>query len=240
MKLPWDNIKLILALILILGLVAFTNHRNGERDVVVNESIMFENEEDLFINHQSVNKLLIQKTKHVRNLHKDALVLNKLEDTLNKHPMIQNAEVYLSVNGKLGVKIKQKTPIARVMADESFYIDDRGNRMPLSENYSARVILVTGKVVEKNYSSIQDLASFMLADDFLKKHFVEMHFKNEDEVVLKTRSLAYKVNFGTIENIKKKFRNYKAFYLKLKKDNTLGNFKTVNLEFNNQVVCTKK
>lgn len=240
MKWRWDNIKLTLGAIGVLGLFAFANTRNSERQLIVDDSITFENDTELYINHQSVNKLLIQKNKHVRNLKKDALDLKELENILDENPMIKKAQVYLTVNGELGVSIKQRKPIARVLANGSFYIDDEGEKMPLSENYSARVILVTGNVTKKAYPIIKDLVTYISADDFLKKHFVTVQIKSNDELYLVTRSQQYKVHLGTISNIEKKFRNYKAFYVKATKDKILDQYNLVNLEFNNQVVCTKK
>jgi fructosamine-3-kinase len=53
----------------------------------------------------------------------------------------------VSVDGVLKAVVEQKTPVARVFANEgSFYIDYEGNKMPLSANYTARVPLVSGEI----------------------------------------------------------------------------------------------
>lgn len=240
MKWHWDNIKLIMGLLVVGSLFAFTNQRNATRELRVEDAISFGEGTQLFINYQVVNKLLIQKGKHVRNLQKDALDLSKLEYILNTNPLIQKAQVYLAVNGQLGVRIVQKKPIARVIADGSFYIDDTGKMMPLSDNYSARVIVVTGNVTEKAFDALHELVTYMRQDDFLNKHFVEIQVQANNELVLVTRTHQYEVIFGTVSNKEKKFRNYKAFYQKIKKEQALARYSTVNLEFNSQVVCTKK
>ena len=46
--------------------------------------------------------------------------------------------------------------------------------------------------------------------------------------------------FGVRENLETKLKNLKAFYQKAKKDMMLDVYKSVNLQFDNQVVCTKK
>ena len=240
MNWPWDNIKLVSGLIGVFGLFAFANSRNAARQLIVNESIEFENNTALLISHQAVNKLLIQKNKHVRNLKKDALDLKELENILDENPMIKKAQVYLTVNGELGVNIKQRKPIARVLAIGSLYIDDEGKMMPLSENFSARVILVTGNVTEKTFPIINELVTYINADDFLKKHFVSVQVEDHNELYLQTRSQDYKVHLGSVLDLEKKFRNYKAFYAKAIKDQIVTQYSLVNLEFKNQVVCTKK
>ena len=46
-------------------------------------------------------------------------------------------------------------------------------------------------------------------------------------------------NVGTTKDLDKKMNNFKAFYQKAKKDKLLQTYKTVNLHFDRQVVCTK-
>jgi cell division protein FtsQ len=50
----------------------------------------------------------------------------------------------------------------------------------------------------------------------------------------------FEILVGYLENLDKKIKNLKAFYQKAKKDKVLDVYKTVNLQFDNQVVCTKK
>ena len=52
--------------------------------------------------------------------------------------------------------------------------------------------------------------------------------------------LEFEVIIGTPENLETKLKNLKAFYQKAKKDMMLDVYKSVNLQFDNQVVCTKK
>jgi len=54
------------------------------------------------------------------------------------------------------------------------------------------------------------------------------------------RLLDFEVLVGNIDNLEVKLKNLKAFYQKAKKDNMLDIYKSVNLQFDNQVVCTKK
>ena len=53
-------------------------------------------------------------------------------------------------------------------------------------------------------------------------------------------NIAVGLDIGTTDNAVLKFQNYKAFYQKIKQDSMLGNYKTVDLRFGNQVVATKK
>ncbi len=220
------------------GLYSFTSLRNETRKLT-SVDIEFEAGNNLFITHQSVNKLLIQNEDNVTSIAKERVVLNTLENALNANEMIQHAEVYLTVDGRLGAKIKQRTPIARVIKNRSFYIDLEGRVMPLSPSFSARVPMVTGTIDTKNVADIHTLAKYIYQDEFLKKNVTEIH-KAGNAFELRLRVDDFSVTVGKAEELEKKFNNFKAFYQKAMKDKNLDTYKKVDLQFNSQVVCTKK
>lgn len=237
MKINWNIVKVLSALLLAALLFGFTNQRNSQRKLS-GVDIHFASAGNLFITHETVNKLLIQNKGGVTGITKENLVLNTLESALNANQMIQNAHVYLTVNGQLGATIEQKTPIARVGGEQPYYIDANGLAMPLSTVFSARVPLVTGDVDDTNLAEVHKLAMFIYNDAFLSKNVVGIK-KNGKVFRLQLRVDGFTVTVGSAYNLPKKFNNFKAFYQKALKDNTLANYKEVNLIFDNQVVCTK-
>ncbi|WNH11299.1 cell division protein FtsQ/DivIB [Thalassobellus suaedae] len=229
-------------MIVLLGLVsflfAFASGRNMNRKVT-DPNVKFIGEDNLFITNETVSKLLIQNYGAVKNVRKEALDLNKLENALKSNPMIKTAEVYVAVNGLLKAKIEQKTPIARVSTNASYYIDDEGFYMPLSTNYSARVPLVTGYVEKNNLKNVYTVASKINGDDFLKMNVIEIHQSFNNKISLKLRQCKFLVQLGDVNLLDKKINNLKAFYQKKQKEKALNNYSKVNLQFDNQVICTK-
>lgn len=229
-------------MIVLLGIVgflfAFSSRKNAEREVS-KPNVKFVGENNLYITNEAVSKLLIQNYGGTKNIAKEALVLSKLENALNANPMIKTAEVYMTVNGTLKAEIEQKTPIARVLVKKPYYIDSQGFYMPLSNNYSARVPLVTGDVKKEDLSSIFIVANKIKHDDFLKKNVIEIHQNTNNKIQLKLRQCNFVVELGSVDFLDRKISNLKAFYQKNKKDQTLNNYSKVNLQFKNQVVCTK-
>ena len=220
-------------------LLAFSTQRNSER-FVSKIHINFLGDDNLFITRETVNKLLIQNNESVTSVPKEILDLNGLENALKSNPMIKTAEVYLTVSGEVQADINQRKPIARVSTNAAYYIDDLGAYMPLSKNYTARVPLVTGFVEKNNLGSIFTIANKIENDDFLKNQIVEIHQNQNLNMVLKTRMADFEIELGDLKHLDKKINNLKAFYQKAKKDKTLNTYSKVNLQFENQVVCTKK
>ena len=137
------NIQLFLMVILVVFLFAFTSKRNDSRKIVKTD-VQFVGDNNLLVTTEIVNKLLIDNSAIGKTVDKDKLDLNTLEKTINKHDMIEKSEVFVSIDGVLKAVVTQRTPIARYMGDESsFYIDSKGNKMPLSEIYAVRVPLVS-------------------------------------------------------------------------------------------------
>lgn len=239
MRVNWNILKMGLLFVLVVMLYAFTSNKNSRRKV---ESIRIEfiDYKYPFLTEENVSKLLIQKNNKLTGEPKDILDLNELEMALNDNPIIKNAEVYMSVNGELTAKIEQKNPIARVNTNASYYIDESGSYMPLSSNYSARVPLVTGQIEKNNLKYVFKVAKKVYEDDILNKHVVEIHQNSDNTISLKLRQNSFKVDLGEINNLDRKFGNLKAFYQKALRDNTLNSYSIVNLQFDNQVVCTKK
>ena len=238
MRVNWNYIKMPVTLILVVFLYAFTSGRNGVRKVST-PNVKFVGDNNLFITNETVSKLLIQNYPEVKNVSKETLDLNVLENALNSNPMIKSAEVYVAVNGTLNAKIEQKRPIARVSTNASYYIDDEGFYMPLSTNYSARVPLVTGYIEKNKLKNVYKVASKVNNDEFLKKNVFEIHQTINNIIYLKLRQCKFVVQLGNVKSLDKKINNLKAFYQKSLKEKTLNNYKKVNLQFDNQVVCTK-
>jgi len=238
LKINWNIIKFLVVTGLIVFLFSFSKQRNEVRKLS-NINIEFIGENALFITQNSVNKLLIQNNDSVTSIGKETLVLNKMEESLLKNPMIRNAEVYLTIDGSLGVKIEQRKPIARVLSSPDFYIDEDGTKMPLSAVHSARVPIVTG-TLNDDFEGITKLLLKINEDDFMKECVIGLQVEADETINLKIRKNDFKVLFGKPENIENKFQKFKAFYKLTKQDSLLSNYSLVNLRFNSQVVATKR
>lgn len=233
-----DIAKFLLLAVLTIFLFAFSAKRNNARNLK-DVAIKFDNAAYYLIAPTTVNKLLIQNTDTVTSIRKETLDLSVMERLLDSNPMIEKSEVFITVDGVLGVNIKQRNPIARVVGEVSFYVDDKGKAMPVSKEFTPRVPLISG-FSETNFEELTPLLLKIKNDEFMQKHVVGIHQDKQNEVALFFRKYDFKVLLGKPINIDKKFQNFKAFYQKTRQDSTIYNYKAVNLKFDSQVVATKK
>ena len=235
----WINIRLILIFGLIVALYSFTSIKNQNRKLS-KTMVQFVGENKQFLTRETVNKLLIENNSDIKTLTKVKLDLNKLEKIVNKNNMVEKSQVFLSIDGVLIAIVKQRTPIVRVINnDTSFYVDYQGNKMPLSDDYSARVPLVLGEINNNNSAELHTLFKYIYDDDFLKKNIIGIQLFNNGAIKLMNRNYNYEIDFGRSQNIEKKFNNYKAFFQKAVQDSSITKYKTITLRFTQQVVCTK-
>ena len=126
MKSKLGYIKFVLLLALMAFLYGFAEKRHSQRKLTGSE-VHFTDNENLYVTVDAVNKLLIQNEEANANLGQETLDLNKVETLLNSHDMIENAEVFLRLDGKLSAIVTQRKPIGRAVGNTSFYLDKRIN-----------------------------------------------------------------------------------------------------------------
>lgn len=232
-------IKAFIFILMIIGLFSFTYNRNLKRKIK-NIAINFEQGDNLFVTRKTVNKLLTQNLKLPQNVAKEKLNLKVLEQGILKNQMIENVDVYVDVNGDLSILVKQRNPILRIKSfDGNYYLDDKGKKMPLSTNFSARVPIVTGVDNQKDSDLVYRFYKQVMKDDFMKKQVVAITV-NEEEFFLKTRIGNHLIEFGKLQNVNNKIKKLKVFYQKVLADHSYDQYKKVNVKYNKQVVCTKK
>jgi cell division protein FtsQ len=232
-------IKSLLFILLIVGLYGFANHRNAIRKIVAIE-VEFEKGDNLFITRNEVDKLLIQSLGNVKNKTKESLFLKVLEQNIEQNDMVENAEVYVTIDGVLKTKVLQRKPVARIVVNgSSYYLDSKGKKMTLSKNYSARVPIVRGVLGDDDLENVYQFIQKVLKDDFMSKQIIGIQVKPKGSFDLKTRMGNQVIEFGKLENIEAKIKKLKAFYQKMEKDNSIDKYRKINIEFSKQIVCTK-
>jgi cell division protein FtsQ len=235
----WINIQLIAIILLVVFLYSFTSNRNQKRKIL-KPQIEINDNNTPFLTTAMVNKLLIDNFGGTLSIQKDGLDLKKIEQSINKHSMIDYSEVYMSVDGRLETLVKQKIPVARVFNENnSFYIDYKGGKMPLSTNFSARVPLVYGDIHNHYSKKIVALLQTIYNDDFLKKNIIGVRILEDGSLIMKNRNYDYDIIFGRTIHMERKWNNYKAFFQKAVQDTLIDSYQKINLKFTKQVVCTK-
>jgi len=230
-------LKILILLLLVSGLTAFSIIKNGDRNVNF-DRINYMDSDLKFISVKSVNKLLTQTDSNSSALLKRNLNLKKIEEIINDNAFIDFAEVSMDLVGEIGVKIIEKKPVFRVLNGE-YYIDTNGRKMPLSNLFSERIPLIISDVNSSDYVSLGSLGSFLINDDFLNAHITGLEII-DNNLFFHVRNFSYVITMKGFNQYKIRLNNYKVFYRSVINDSVLRDLSSINLNFNSQVIVEKK
>jgi cell division protein FtsQ len=171
----------------------------------------------------------------------------------------------MDVNGDIKINVTQRTPLVRIftMGGESYYIDTQSKLMPLSDKYTARVLIVNGNIHEpyarRNMFSVNEIAknaifsevsmlddiynmaTYITKDTLLNDLIHQLSINDDKEFEMYPSIGDHKIIFGDATGIAEKFEKLKIFYKEgLNKTDNWNKYTTINLKYKNQVVCTKK
>ena len=230
-------LKLLIMLFLVIFLTAFSTFKNGERKIDLN-TINYLDSNFNFVSFELVNKLLKQSDSISLNLLKRDLNLKEIERIINENAFIDSAEVSLSLDGEIGVKIIEKEPVFRVLSDK-YYIDPSGNKMSLSKIFSKGVPLIISDVDSTYLKDLGLLGNYIKNDIFFKDHISGLEII-ENEIYFYVNGYSYQIKIKDLDEFETSFMNYKAFFKSVEKDSVLTQLSSINLNFKNQVIVQKK
>src|ERR1700753_399424 len=99
-----------------------------------------------FIDKDEVDNILDVKSNALIGHKLEDINIHALENKLKANPFIEFAKVYADMNGVIQVEISQRQPIMHVINrfDQDFYLDQHGLKIPLSPDFTAKVLVATG------------------------------------------------------------------------------------------------
>ncbi len=163
-----------------------------------------------------------------------------IEEVLSKNPFIEKADVYVSGNAKLTAQITQREPVLRVISEgQNFYLDSKGDRMPVSRNHTARVHVLTGPMAAAHAEDVLELVLQIRQDELMNAFIEQLHFVAQGEIVLIPKVGSTQILFGKPERIAEKFENLKVFYSEVVAETGWYKYSTIDLRFRDQIICKK-
>ena len=177
--------------------------------------------------------------------------VERVERVLEKYPFVLDAEVYIDAENSVQIEIQQRIPILRIYdkMELSYYLDGEGNKLPLSKNFSPRLLIASGNIPpfipdfqerENNLlNATFDLAKKILASDFLLPLAEQIYINNKNEFILIPKLGKQKILLGEYEHIEDKLYNLEVFYKKALSQEGWTKHKTIDLRFKDQVIGVK-
>lgn len=188
--------------------------------------------------------------------------IDRIEKSLLDMPGVKNAEVFKYNSGVVQIDITQRKPIARVIMKGgliSFYLDEKGEKMPLSDNYVAKVPVFNGEIKEaRNRNSVSELyendslkaisvlddiyevAQLLEANEFMRAQIVQVYINQDNEMEMIPRVGNHRILFGDSKDADIKFKKMTRFYTEVINPKELNLYDTLNIKYINQIICSKR
>jgi cell division protein FtsQ len=177
-----------------------------------------------------------------------------LERALEEDLYVKNAEVVLTANSKIKIKIEQREPVLRIIDNmgAQYYLDIDGNRVPLSKHFVAtRTLVASGNIpphtpefLKKKRHLMKDLfelAQFIRAEEFWAAMIEQIYVNNRDEFVLVPKLGDQAIVLGKYDDsVEDKFRRLMIFYREGMNREGWQEYKTIDLRYRGQVVCERR
>ncbi len=239
MKKVLQILKWGMLLSLMVVVLSFTNQMQNKQMVFLNQ-INIEVSEDKFMTEQVALKYIEEQDFNFDSVALSNFYMNELEIAFLRHPAIKNAEVYSNQEGVININLQQRMAVVRIKTDNAdYYLDEQGMKMPLSSEYTPRVLVVTGEVNESKHLSVFSFIEIINKDIFWKSQITQVHFSN-NEVIIIPRVGSQKIHFGTLTDVNKKLGNLYQFYKQAMPVKGWQTYSEISLAYNNQIICTKK
>ncbi len=178
--------------------------------------------------------------------------LETLEAYLEHNHYVENAEVYVDLNSTLWIKIRQRSPLARVIDvdNQSYYISKEGDKMPVSRVFSSRVPVIsgyfkdngktTGMLEKEEAKKVYQLLVKIHNEAFLDALVEQIYVNKKGDLILIPKIGNVEIEFGPVERVEEKFRTLKTLYLEGMNGIGWNHCKSVSLKYKGQIVCKKK
>ncbi len=205
-----------------------------------------------FIECKEVDNIVASSEGQLVGRELKGINIHKLENALRANPFIEFAKVYADMDGVIRIQIRQREPVVRVInsANQDYYIDRNGLKIPVSPNFTARVLVANGNIME-GFAGEVDTLSTKLAKDIFKtalyiaqdtlwnEQIEQLYVNAKNDIEMIPRVGNQKIILGNADSLETKFANLLAFYKKAMPKVGWDTYKTINIKYANQVVCEK-
>lgn len=167
--------------------------------------------------------------------------LIEMERKLSGMSMVKNVVCFFENNGTLCIKVTQRKPVFRVKdVNNDYYMDTDRQRMPTSIRYSAYVPVVTGNVdFSFAENDLYDFIVYLQNKSRWNAAFSQIYVYPDNRVELIPRVGDFVITMGTLDSYESKLKKLDLFLEKMPEYIGWNKYSEINLEYRNQVVCTK-
>jgi cell division protein FtsQ len=244
------EVKVAVALLALSFLIAFSERK---LDGLVCKDIVIEldnSRENHFLDEADVLRLVESSGQSIKGTSLDHIDLRAIEKKLKQDKHILDADLYGDLKGNLVVNVELRRPIARIIQSDApdAYIAEDGVVMSVSENYTSRVVLISGAYTKhllelgdlnkkEEGKKLMEMIEFVNDDKFWKAQVAQLDINSQGRITILPQVTGQVVEFGKPEDIENKFRKLMIFYKEILPTRGWTRYERVSLEYEGQIIA---
>jgi len=206
--------------------------------------------QNLFLDKKDIAALLIAQGG-IRGQELKGFDLRRLENQLKNNVWVKDAELFFDNRQILQIRIEERSPIARLitLSGNSFYIDSSGERLPLSDKFSARLPVFTSFPSEKDKVIKTDsaltrhiirISEYIVQDPFWMAQIAQVDIQPDRTFEMIPVVGNHTIVFGDGTDHEKKFKRLLLFYQQVLSKTGMDVYDRLNVTYDRQVIGVKK
>lgn len=246
-------ISLLLILIVLISFVWTRMNFAGKHRIITRVVVEFPKSADSFqlLNNQTIIERVQEGIGNPIGRPASEISLTQLEEHLNSYPEVFKSTTYISFDGKLHVKIKEREPIAWLQNTngESCYLDTSMLMIPIPKHQSKQIIFINGsvnqnisigkKISPKWQAELKPLLMYLNEHKFWNHLFEQCYVDKFGSVQLFPLIGTHSIVLSNYDNLDEKFENLRLFYEKGLKYTGWETYKTIDISYANQIVTKR-
>jgi cell division protein FtsQ len=233
----------------VIGLVMTISHKKANEISALKVEITNVDDREKIVNEKHIEEIIYKQlhSSLVGTSLKD-LDISAIERVVRADPYVGEADVYLDIENRLIVNIRQREPVLRIkdLKGQDYYLDQSGHFFSWTKNYTPRVMVATGNIppyqenfMEMEKSLLKDLFqinNFLVKDKFWSRMIQQIHVNNYGEFILVPDIGPHKILLGDANDLQEKFSKLEVFYREGLTYMGWNAYDILDIRFKNQVV----
>lgn len=260
-------IKITLWSLFIIGLIVLTvfiKKTVDEKQLAELEITIPSDGDNTFITKNELLENLERKGFILTDQMRSELEIENIEDYIENISQVKKANVFQNMNGSWKIDVELRKPIARIYnkANENFYLDEEGYTFLTTPTHTARAIVFTGEIIDREGSfsvdeiinndslisirkldDIYRISSYVCNDPLFHSLIGQVHLEKNGDFILVPLVGDQQIIFGTAHSemeVQEKFKKLRIFYNEAMPFEGWDTYSEINLKFDEQIVCKKK
>lgn len=205
------------------------------------EIIITDNEPQV-LSVESIERQLQHKGLNPKGKPMSKITSGEIEKMLKESSVIAECQCFKTHKNLVGIHIRCKQPIIHIFDNTGgeYYLDNNG---AIIKSVQSAIYLPVASGEIKGKETIDNLvkiAQYLKGDRFWREQVEQIYVTAKQEFVIVPRVGNHLIEIGKADNLENKLGKLKEFYMDGLNKVGWNKYKKLNVEFDRQVICTKK